>query len=110
MRQRTVAACALGRDLELLAAGDATEIGEKVCETGNAVLHYHYGSHWSSACITHTPPSCQGVNLSGGQQQRVNLARAVYRALMGEADAVLMYVYCSCSCPPRETPFGDGTS
>lgn len=34
----------------------------------------------------------KGVNLSGGQQQRVNLARAVYRALMGAADVVLMYV------------------
>lgn len=32
------------------------------------------------------------MNLSGGQQQRVNLARAVYRALMGAADIVLMYV------------------
>lgn len=28
--------------------------------------------------------------ITGGQQQRVNLARAVYRALMGEADLVLM--------------------
>ena len=61
--QRTVQACALGRDLVLLEAGDQTEIGEK------------------------------GVNLSGGQQQRVNLARAVYRALMGAADVVLMYVW-----------------
>lgn len=61
--QRTVQACALGRDLTLLEAGDQTEIGEK------------------------------GVNLSGGQQQRVNPARAVYRALMGVADVVLMYVW-----------------
>ncbi|XP_036408292.1 multidrug resistance-associated protein 1 isoform X1 [Megalops cyprinoides] len=46
--QRVVEACALLPDLEILPAGDATEIGEK------------------------------GVNLSGGQKQRVSLARAVY--------------------------------
>ncbi|KAJ8253888.1 hypothetical protein COCON_G00205000 [Conger conger] len=45
---KVVEACALMPDLEILPAGDATEIGEK------------------------------GVNLSGGQKQRVSLARAVY--------------------------------
>ncbi|XP_029363822.1 multidrug resistance-associated protein 1 isoform X3 [Echeneis naucrates] len=46
--QLVVEACALQPDLEILPAGDKTEIGEK------------------------------GVNLSGGQKQRVSLARAVY--------------------------------
>ena len=43
-----VDACCLANDLQLLANGDQTEIGER------------------------------GVNLSGGQKQRVNLARALY--------------------------------
>ncbi|XP_036735437.2 ATP-binding cassette sub-family C member 3 isoform X3 [Manis pentadactyla] len=46
--KRTLEACALLADLEMLPGGDQTEIGEK------------------------------GINLSGGQQQRVSLARAVY--------------------------------
>eukprot|EP00128_Syssomonas_multiformis_P009734 Colp12_sorted_trinity150504_noHs@29356 len=46
--QRTIYACALAKDLEMLDGGDLAEIGEK------------------------------GVNLSGGQKQRVSLARAVY--------------------------------
>ncbi|QFZ26635.1 putative ATP-dependent bile acid permease [Clavispora lusitaniae] len=45
---KVVEACGLTRDLEILAAGDRTEIGEK------------------------------GIALSGGQKQRVSLARALY--------------------------------
>eukprot|EP01135_Chromosphaera_perkinsii_P008905 Nk52_evm15s1524 gene=Nk52_evmTU15s1524 len=47
--KKTVIACSLVRDFELLEAGDMTEIGEK------------------------------GLNLSGGQKQRLSLARAVYQ-------------------------------
>ena len=46
--QETIEICQLSRDLEILPAGDKTEIGEK------------------------------GINMSGGQKARISLARAVY--------------------------------
>lgn len=65
-------ACALRSDLEILPAGDMTEIGERVCvriRFLQAVL-----CHWCKLA-----PLFQGVNLSGGQKQRISLARAVYQ-------------------------------
>ncbi|KAI9221481.1 P-loop containing nucleoside triphosphate hydrolase protein [Blastocladiella britannica] len=57
---RVIDACALRRDLESLAQGNETVIGEK------------------------------GISLSGGQKARVSLARACYASEMGEADVLLL--------------------
>ena len=48
MYERVLEACSLKPDLDMMPAGDRTEIGEK------------------------------GINLSGGQKQRISLARALY--------------------------------
>lgn len=45
---RVIHACSLTQDIEVMPAGDLTEVGER------------------------------GINLSGGQKQRLSLARAVY--------------------------------
>jgi ABC-type bacteriocin/lantibiotic exporter with double-glycine peptidase domain len=47
--REVIKVCALKRDLDLMANGDQTEIGER------------------------------GINLSGGQRQRISLARCVYK-------------------------------
>nr|CAD7403901.1 unnamed protein product [Timema cristinae] len=68
---RVIEACALKPDLEMLPAGDQTEIGEKA----NYI-----------AKDREIRDSILGINLSGGQKQRVSLARAVYN----NADLYLM--------------------
>lgn len=85
---RVLEGCALLPDLEILPAGDATEIGEKVLKWRNRrymffllylQIPWGYLNLWILV-------SLQGLNLSGGQKQRVSLARAVYR----KADVYLM--------------------
>ena len=60
-----IKACSLTRDLQLMANGDQTEIGER------------------------------GINLSGGQRQRISLARCVYKAadVVFLDDPLRFYIY-----------------
>ncbi len=72
---RTVDVCSLARDLEILPAGDQTEIGERTARyffLMLTILQYNLGE--------------RGINLSGGQKQRVSLSRAIY----AEADLYLL--------------------
>lgn len=81
--QRVLEACALLPDLDILPAGDATEIGEKVRQRERV-----FELRWNPLRSFLKPNlwSMQGLNLSGGQKQRVSLARAVYR----KADVYLL--------------------
>lgn len=80
--QRVLEACALLPDLDILPAGDATEIGEKVWKRKS-----EFKSKLNPlAPVTQNCVRMQGLNLSGGQKQRVSLARAVYR----KADVYLL--------------------
>nr|CAD7573697.1 unnamed protein product [Timema californicum] len=79
---RVIEACALKPDLEMLPAGDQTEIGEKASIT--LVLDYIAKDREIKDSIL--VRCTRGINLSGGQKQRVSLARAVYN----NADLYLM--------------------
>lgn len=77
-----IEACGLTRDLEILSAGDLTEIGEK------------------------------GITLSGGQKQRVSLARALYSnsktvllddCLSAVDSHTSLWIYENCICGPLMT-------
>ncbi|KAK1798739.1 hypothetical protein P4O66_007035, partial [Electrophorus voltai] len=70
---RVLEACALLPDLDILPAGDATEIGEKVLRPCTLL-----SGHVFKVIVEVFVRAC-GLNLSGGQKQRVSLARAVYR-------------------------------
>ncbi|XP_075724502.1 ATP-binding cassette sub-family C member 2 [Rhipicephalus microplus] len=71
---RVLEACDLTRDMELLPAGDLTEVGEKARE--QLAYHANLQEYKLEA----------GETLSGGQKQRVALARAVY----SDSDIYLM--------------------
>ena len=65
---KVISACALQTDLNILPAGDSTEIGEKV------IICFIIFIKWLHRQVN----IFQGINLSGGQKQRISLARAVY--------------------------------
>ena len=68
---RTIEACDLGADIDLLPERDATMIGEEVSEMTRKFIDIY--DH------VFILTNFQGINLSGGQKQRVSLARAVYQ-------------------------------
>ena len=74
---KVVEACALASDLELLPAGDRTEIGERGVVSHRSSLVGVLSSHNKTLLAQ---------NLSGGQKQRVALARAAY----ADTDVVIL--------------------
>nr|XP_054923916.1 ATP-binding cassette sub-family C member 2-like [Dermacentor andersoni] len=81
---RVLEACDLTRDLELLPAGDLTEVGEKVRPSKVACVLVRRGVSAASVWLhflfffSHATYLGQGETLSGGQKQRLALARAAY--------------------------------
>jgi len=75
--------CCLLPDLAILPGGDSCEIGEQGSKM--RVL-----SRFARTRVTKLTSVLVAVNLSGGQKQRLSLARAVYTAVMGSADIILL--------------------
>ncbi|KAJ4459381.1 Multidrug resistance-associated protein [Paratrimastix pyriformis] len=83
--RRAVEVCALEPDLKIMAAGDQTALGEKVCpcflqdEDEGTSRDDAAGPETAHLTLIPIPyASLQGANLSGGQKQRISLARSVY--------------------------------
>ena len=70
---RTIEACGLGADIDLLPERDASMIGDQVSEITRPLKFINFYDY------VFILTNFQGINLSGGQKQRVSLARAVYQ-------------------------------
>ena len=75
--------CCLLPDLAILPGGDSCEIGEQGSKTRTR-------SRIVRTRVSKLTSVLVAVNLSGGQKQRLSLARAVYTAVMGSADIILL--------------------
>jgi ATP-binding cassette subfamily C (CFTR/MRP) protein 1 len=86
--ERTIAACGLKPDIDILSAGDMTEIGERGINLSGGLFrqaHYKY-SYMIQCAYIKTFSSFYLSNKMIGQRQRVSLARAVY----AQADIYLL--------------------
>ncbi len=84
-----VEACALRSDFAQLPSGDLSQIGEN----GTPInLIYTATIEQSDVQLMYfiLVLTLAGINLSGGQRQRIGLARAVYAAVVGDAEMLLL--------------------